>query len=158
MPVFADVDPVTGNLDPVSVARRITRRTRAILAVHLIGAPAPAPVELRELAERRGVPLLEDCAQAWLARYPDGRLAGTAGAASCFSLQQWKHITCGDGGLVVTEDLELARRIRLFADKGWPRIDSTLLVLDWNEQYTEAHVDAIAQAVTAVHAAQSGQR
>ncbi|MFC0532435.1 DegT/DnrJ/EryC1/StrS family aminotransferase [Phytohabitans kaempferiae] len=119
VPVFADVDPVTGNLDPAAVESAIGPRTKAIVAVHLFGATAPA--ELRQIADRHGVPLIEDCAQAWLARYPDGRLAGTAGAIGCFSLQQWKHITCGDGGLTITDDADLARRMRLFADKGWPR-------------------------------------
>lgn len=117
VPVFADVDPYTGNLDPASVAAAIGPRTRAILAVHLFGAA----VDLRAVAADAGVPLIEDCAQAWLAHYPDGTLVGTAGAVGCFSLQQWKHITCGDGGLAITEDPVLARRMRLFADKGWPR-------------------------------------
>ncbi|MFC7547695.1 DegT/DnrJ/EryC1/StrS family aminotransferase [Plantactinospora sp. GCM10030261] len=117
VPVFADVDPTTGNLDPAAVAAAIGPRTRAILAVHLFGAAA----DLRAVAHSAGIPLIEDCAQAWLTRYPDGQLVGTAGAVGCFSLQQWKHITCGDGGLVITADGTLARRMRLFADKGWPR-------------------------------------
>ncbi|SCL21916.1 dTDP-4-amino-4,6-dideoxygalactose transaminase [Micromonospora pallida] len=117
VPVFADVDPYTGNLDPAAVAAAIGPRTKAILAVHLFGATA----DLRAVADDAGVPLIEDCAQAWLARYPDGTLAGTAGTIGCFSLQQWKHITCGDGGLTITDDPVLARRMRLFADKGWPR-------------------------------------
>lgn len=117
VPVFADVDPMTGNLDPESVAAAIGPRTRAILGVHLFGGVA----DLREVADAHGIPLIEDCAQAWLARYPDGPLAGTAGTIGCFSLQQWKHISCGDGGLVITDDPILARRMRLFADKGWPR-------------------------------------
>lgn len=117
VPVFADVDPRTGNLDPEAVAAAIGPRTRAILAVHLFGAAA----DLRGVAETHGIPLIEDCAQAWLTRYPDGQLAGTAGAVGCFSLQQWKHITCGDGGVAITSDAVLARSMRLFADKGWPR-------------------------------------
>ncbi|WP_242454269.1 DegT/DnrJ/EryC1/StrS family aminotransferase [Bailinhaonella thermotolerans] len=148
VPVFADVDPETGNLDPAAVARLIGPRTRAIMAVHLFGAPAPVD-ELRALADEHGLVLLEDCAQAWLtelpplpprpatplaavprpaaplAAAPPGdagvRLAGTAGAVGCFSLQQWKHVTCGDGGLVITDDDALARTMRLFSDKGWDR-------------------------------------
>jgi perosamine synthetase len=118
VPVFADVDPDTGNLDPAAVAAAVGPRTRAILGVHLFGAAAGG---LREVADAAGVPLIEDCAQAWLTRYPDDRLAGTVGTIGCFSLQQWKHITCGDGGLTITDDGALARRMRLFADKGWPR-------------------------------------
>ncbi|GAA0912963.1 DegT/DnrJ/EryC1/StrS family aminotransferase [Nonomuraea longicatena] len=120
VPVFADVDPETGNLDPSAVAKAIGPRTRAILVVHLFGAPAPV-TELRALADAHGLALIEDCAQAWLAELPDGRYAGTAGHVATLSLQQWKHITCGDGGLTLTDDDGLARRMRLFADKGWDR-------------------------------------
>jgi dTDP-4-amino-4,6-dideoxygalactose transaminase len=120
VPVFADVDPGTGILDPTSVEALISERTRAIVAVHLFGAAAPVDV-LRNIADRRGLTLIEDCAQAYLAALPDGRLAGTVGHAGCFSLQQYKHITCGDGGLAVSADADFARTMRLFADKGWPR-------------------------------------
>lgn len=120
VPVFADVDPLTGNLDPAAVAAAVGPRTRAIVVVHLFGASAPM-AELRAVADEHGLALVEDCAQAWLTRGSDDRLAGTYGVAGCFSLQQWKHITCGDGGLVITDDAALARRMRLFADKGWPR-------------------------------------
>ncbi|TDD04420.1 DegT/DnrJ/EryC1/StrS family aminotransferase [Nonomuraea deserti] len=120
VPVFADVDPSDGNLDPGAVARLIGPRTRAIMAVHLFGAPARIH-ELRALADEHGLVLIEDCAQAWLAELPGGRLAGTTGQVGCLSLQQWKHITCGDGGVAITDDDELARRMRLFSDKGWDR-------------------------------------
>ncbi|MEU4576420.1 DegT/DnrJ/EryC1/StrS family aminotransferase [Nonomuraea sp. NPDC023979] len=124
VPVFADVDPADGNLDPDAVARLIGPRTRAIMAVHLFGAPARVD-ELRALADAHGLALIEDCAQAWLTELPAGpgerRPAGTVGDVACLSLQQWKHITCGDGGLTLTDDDELARRMRLFSDKGWDR-------------------------------------
>ncbi|MCG5214166.1 DegT/DnrJ/EryC1/StrS aminotransferase family protein [Streptosporangium soli] len=120
VPVFADVDPSDGNLDPDAVAAAIGPRTRAIMAVHLFGAPARVD-ELRALADEHGLALIEDCAQAWLAELPGGRLAGTVGEVGTLSLQQWKHITCGDGGLVITDDDRLARAMRLFADKGWDR-------------------------------------
>lgn len=120
VPVFADVDPRTGLLDPDSVAACVSERTRAIIAVHLTGAPAPI-AELAEIARAHDLVLIEDCAQAYLTELPDGRLAGTAGHIGCFSLQQYKHITAGDGGLVITRDERLAQAMRLFADKGWPR-------------------------------------
>lgn len=120
IPVFADVDPSDGNLDPAAVAALIGPRTRAIMAVHLFGAPARVR-ELRDLADEHGLVLIEDCAQAWLTELPGGALAGTAGQVGCLSLQQWKHITCGDGGVAITGDDELARRMRLFSDKGWDR-------------------------------------
>lgn len=146
VPVFADVDPVTGNLDVESVRERITSRTRAIMAVHLFGAPAPVS-GLRALADEHGLMLIEDCAQAYLTRCPDGRLAGTVGHIGCFSLQQSKHITAGDGGLCITDDPALARRMRLFADKGWPRDtdERTHLFLSTNYRMTELQA-AVARA------------
>ncbi|WP_020576433.1 DegT/DnrJ/EryC1/StrS family aminotransferase [Actinopolymorpha alba] len=146
VPVFADVDPTTGNLDLASVRDRITPRTRAILVVHLFGAPAPVAA-LRRLADAHGIVLIEDCAQAYLTRVPDGRLAGTVGHIGCFSLQQSKHITAGDGGLCITDDPALARRMRLFADKGWPRDtdERTHLFLSTNYRLTELQA-AVARA------------
>ncbi|WP_281386817.1 DegT/DnrJ/EryC1/StrS family aminotransferase [Jiangella mangrovi] len=124
VPVFADVDPRTGNLDPSAVAALIGPRTRAVVAVHLFGKPAPVD-ELRALADRVGIMLIEDCAQAYLAPVrpgdPGGPQVGTVGHVGAFSLQQHKHITAGDGGLVTTGDADLATRMRRFADKGWPR-------------------------------------
>ncbi|REF35113.1 DegT/DnrJ/EryC1/StrS family aminotransferase [Thermasporomyces composti] len=146
VPVFADVDPVTGNLDVESVRARITSRTRAIMVVHLFGSPAPV-ASLRALADEHGLMLIEDCAQAYLTRCPDGRLAGTVGHIGCFSLQQSKHITAGDGGLCITDDAALARRMRLFADKGWPRDtdERTHLFLSVNYRMTELQA-AVARA------------
>jgi perosamine synthetase len=118
VPVFADVDPRTGNVTGPTVEDRINDRTRAIVATHLFGNPAPMPAITR-VARRHGVPVIEDCCQAYLAR-SQGRTVGTLGTVACFSLQQGKHITTGEGGLVVTGDDALARRIRLFVNKAWP--------------------------------------
>jgi len=139
VPVFADVDPGTGNLDVDSVSAAITPRTRAILAVHLFGTPAPVH-ELRALADEHGLFLIEDCAQAYLTVVDgEGGLAGTVGHLGCFSLQQSKHITAGDGGLTITDDDALARRARLFVDKAWPRDtgERTHLFLGLNYRMTE---------------------
>lgn len=138
IPVFADVDPTSGLLDVESVRSKITRRTRAIIAVHLYGQPAPVE-ELRALADEKGIILIEDCAQAYLTRTPSGRLAGTVGHLGCFSLQQSKHITAGDGGLTISSDADLGRRARLFADKAWPRDtdERTHLFLGLNYRMTE---------------------
>ena len=124
VPVFADVDVKTMVLDPDDVERQITPRTRAVLAVHLAGLPCPMR-ELRDLCQRHKVVLIEDCSQAYWALY-DGRLAGTFGDMACFSLQQSKHITCGEGGLMVTSNPEYARRALLFSDKAWPRESGSL--------------------------------
>ncbi|TCM46754.1 DegT/DnrJ/EryC1/StrS aminotransferase family protein [Kribbella sp. VKM Ac-2568] len=145
VPVFADVDPATGNLDPAAVEAAITPRTKAIIAVHLFGAPADI-VALRAIADRHGLLLIEDCAQAWLGTTADGELLGRFGDISCFSLQQYKHISAGDGGLAVTADPELAARMRLFMDKGWDRANGRVhLMLGLNYRMTEL-VAAVARA------------
>ncbi|MGH7106002.1 MAG: DegT/DnrJ/EryC1/StrS family aminotransferase [Acetobacteraceae bacterium] len=146
VPVFADVDAVTGQLDPESVEKAISDRTRAILAVHLLGAPAPVE-QLADIAARHGLVLIEDCAQAFLTETEAGSLAGTVGDIGCFSLQQSKHITAGDGGLAITSDAGLARRMRLFSDKGWPRDtgERTYLFLGANYRMSELQA-AVARA------------
>jgi dTDP-4-amino-4,6-dideoxygalactose transaminase len=116
IPVFADVELDTCNLDPDDVERRITGRTRAIIVVHCWGQPANMGRFL-DIASRHGLKLIEDCAQSHLAHYR-GRLAGTIGDLGAFSLQQSKHMTCGDGGITITNDDELGRRADLFTDKG----------------------------------------
>jgi dTDP-4-amino-4,6-dideoxygalactose transaminase len=111
-PVFADIDPATLNLDPADVAAKTTERTRAILAVHLFGRPAP----LDELPE--GVPVIEDSAQAFGARLGDRR-AGSIGLASTFSFFPTKNLFgLGDGGLVATSDEDLADHVRLLRFHG----------------------------------------
>ena len=108
-PVFADVDAATMNLDPEDVAGRMTERTKAVIAVHLFGRPAP----VGELA-RVGVPVIEDAAQAFGS--PD---VARTGIASTFSFYPTKNIFCfGDGGLVSSDDEELAERIRMLRFHG----------------------------------------
>jgi perosamine synthetase len=117
IPVFADVDPETLNLTADAIERWISSRTRAIVVTHLFGNPCEMGPIL-ELARSRSIPIIEDCAQAFLASYR-GKYVGTLGTIGCFSMQQGKHMTCGEGGLVVTEDVELARRMFLFINKCW---------------------------------------
>lgn len=115
-PVFADVDPETFNVDPADVARRITRRTRAILAVHYGGQPADL-AELRSVADDAAILLLEDAAEAHGARYKQ-RHVGTWGEAGMFSFTPTKNITTGEGGMVLTGDGSLAERLRLLRNHG----------------------------------------
>lgn len=133
VPVFADVDPETCNVTAETVAAKISRRTRAIVVTHLFGNPCDMDPIL-DLARRRGLPVIEDCAQAYLAAYK-GRLVGTLGAIGCFSLQQTKHISAGEGGMVITGDDALGRRVRLFHDKAWgygdPQPDHYFLALNY---------------------------
>jgi perosamine synthetase len=117
IPRFADVDPRTYNITADSVSRCITSRTRAIMVTHLFGNPCDmAPIQ--ELAAAHNLPVIEDCAQAFLAEYR-GRLVGSIGDIGCFSLQQGKHISTGEGGVLVSHDKNLARRAYLFVNKAW---------------------------------------
>ncbi len=133
IPIFADVDPDTYNVTAETIAPRITVRTRAIIVTHLFGNPCDMD-PIMALARRRGLPVIEDCSQAFLAE-SHGRLVGTIGAMGCFSLQQGKHMTCGEGGLLITNDPALARRVRLFVNKAWgygdPQPDHYFLALNY---------------------------
>jgi perosamine synthetase len=117
IPVFADVDPATCNVTAGTIEPCLSERTRAIVVTHLFGNPCDMEPIL-SLARSRGIPVIEDCAQAFLAA-DRGRTAGTMGTIGVFSLQQGKHVTCGEGGLVVTGDEALARRMFLFVNKAW---------------------------------------
>ncbi|MER5596772.1 DegT/DnrJ/EryC1/StrS family aminotransferase [Streptomyces sp. NPDC002265] len=111
VPVFADIDPVTFNIDPDDVERRITPRTKAIIPVHLHGAPADMD-RITAIARKYGLAVIEDAAQAPGATHR-GRPVGGIGDAGAFSLQVSKNIpTCGEGGLLVTRDAELAEAMR----------------------------------------------
>lgn len=118
IPVFADVDPVTGNVTAETIAARLSERTRAIIVTHLFGNPCDMDPILA-LAAERGLPVIEDSAQAFLAR-SKGRIVGGIGDIGCFSFQQGKHITSGEGGIVTTNDADHARRMRVFVNKAWP--------------------------------------
>lgn len=133
IPVFADVDPETYNVTAETIAARLTDHTRAIIVTHLFGNPCDmAPI--RELAARRNLPIIEDCAQAFLTRYR-GQLVGTLGTVGCFSFQQGKHMTTGEGGIVVTNDDALARRLFLYINKAWgygdPQPDHYFIALNY---------------------------
>ena len=119
VPVFADVDPETLNLDPNSVRRCMTGRTGAIIVVHHSGLAADMDAFL-ELGREFNVPVVEDCAQAYGTVYK-GRMAGTMGVISAFSLNHFKHITCGSGGMVITNDDHLRYLASLFLDKCFQR-------------------------------------
>jgi perosamine synthetase len=119
VPVFADVDKRTYSLNPEEVERRITGRTRAIVAVHLLGQSCDMDA-MQSIARRHDLLLIEDCAQAMLATWR-GKLVGTMGDLGCFSLQQSKVISTGDGGMTISNDDKLGARAALFADKGWER-------------------------------------
>jgi perosamine synthetase len=116
-PVLVDVDPVTWTMDPEQTARRVTRRTKAIMAVHTYGQPARMDA-LARLARERGLLLVEDAAEALGASYR-GRALGTWGQASAFSLYANKVITTGEGGIVAVPDRAVAARLRTLRDHGF---------------------------------------
>ena len=111
VPVFADIDRATFNIDPASVERLITPRTKAVIAVDIFGQSADM-VRLREICNRHGLKLLNDCAQAPGA-FHHGRAAGTLADIGGYSLNYHKHIHCGEGGVLVTDDDRYARRLQL---------------------------------------------
>ena len=117
IPVFCDVDPLTYNVTAESIEKCISEKTKAIMVTHLFGNPCEMG-PIMELAKKHNIKVIEDCAQAFDATHHGDKI-GTIGDISCFSLQQGKHITTGEGGLVCSNDPELARRSFLFINKAW---------------------------------------
>lgn len=116
VPVFADVDAGSLNLDPASAEAAITERTRAIVAVHVAGCPADLDA-FSDLARRRGLVLIEDAAQAHRAEW-DGRPVGAIGDAGTFSFQASKNLNAGEGGVVLTDNEEIYERAWSLANCG----------------------------------------
>ncbi len=117
LPVFCDVDATTLNITAETIAAQITPRTRAVIVTHLFGRTCDM-ASIVALCKKHNLPIIEDNAQAFGATDPTGP-AGSFGAISCYSLQQGKHMTTGEGGVVCTDDPELARRMFLFVNKAW---------------------------------------
>ena len=115
-PVFADIDPRSFDMDPSDVAEKITAKTKAIIPVHLYGQPAEMDA-LTEIAEDHGIALVEDAAQAHGAEYK-GRKVGGLGDVGCFSFYATKNMTTGEGGIITTNNSELARKVRLLRNHG----------------------------------------
>jgi dTDP-4-amino-4,6-dideoxygalactose transaminase len=115
-PVLADIDPITLNLDPEQVRTKITPRTRALLPVHFAGRPCDMDA-LTAIAREHGLVIIEDCAHAIETEYK-GRKAGTIGALGCLSFYVTKNIVTGEGGMVLTNDDDLAARIKVLALHG----------------------------------------
>jgi dTDP-4-amino-4,6-dideoxygalactose transaminase len=146
IPVFADVDPRTANVTARTIEERLGPRTKAVMVTHLFGNPCEMD-DILALARERSLPVIEDCAQAFLASH-GGRVVGSLGRIACFSLQQGKHVTTGEGGLVATDDAGLARRMYLFINKAWgygdEAPDHTFLALNYRMSELQGAV-ALAQ-------------
>jgi perosamine synthetase len=119
VPVFADLEPNRYTLDVEDVRRKITPKTKAIIAVHLTGNPGDL-TGLRALADEHDLVLIEDCAQAWGATH-NGKPIGTVGHIGCWSLNDFKHISCGDGGIVASVDERFGQRLQKMGDKCYDR-------------------------------------
>ncbi|MHA1626932.1 MAG: DegT/DnrJ/EryC1/StrS family aminotransferase, partial [Candidatus Asgardarchaeia archaeon] len=144
VPVFADISIKSYNIDPEDVRRRISKRTKAILAVHIFGLPADMKV-LKEIAEENDLYLVEDCAQAHGA-YIDGKHVGTFGDVGIFSFYATKNMMSGEGGMIVTESDEIAERCKSIKNHGrGPEGGYMHYVVGYNYRMTDLHA-AIAVA------------
>jgi perosamine synthetase len=146
-PVLVDADPKTWCLDPAQVASRITSRTRALMPVHIYGHPCDMDA-LLELADRHGLAVVEDAAEAHGAEYRTTRSGeacwqrcGSFGTASAFSFYANKLITTGEGGMVLTDDDEIARRLRSLRNLGF-RSDRRFYHTELGHQYRFTNVQA----------------
>ena len=119
VPVFCDCER-TLQPSAATVAAKLTDRTRAVVVVHLAGYPAPVD-EIVALCAPRGIGVVEDCAQSWGTRL-NGRLVGTTGTAGAYSVNDFKHISAGDGGFVTLADEHLYRRVSNYSDKHYDRL------------------------------------
>jgi perosamine synthetase len=115
-PVFADVDPKTFNIESSDVAEKVTRKTKAIIPIHLFGQPANMDA-LKEISEDYNIALVEDAAQAHGAEYK-GKKVGSIGDVACFSFYATKNMTTGEGGMITTNDDKLANKARLLINHG----------------------------------------
>ena len=119
-PVFADIDPKTFLIDPRDIAKKITKKTKAIMVVHLYGQICDMD-PIMKLAKKHNLFVIEDCAQCYLGAYKK-RLGGTIGHIGSFSMQSSKHITTGDGGILITNNEPLAERMRKFGGLGFKHV------------------------------------
>ncbi len=133
VPVYCDVDPDTFNMDPKDLEKRITKKTRAIIPVALYGLPCDMD-PIMEIAQKHHLIVIEDNAQCYLGTYK-GKIAGTMGHMASYSFENTKHISCGEGGIVITDDKKYAELVRkigghgfknLKADEGRVRLNADL--------------------------------
>lgn len=120
IPVYCDVDENTFLLDPDDLERKITPKTKAIIAVALYGL-SPEYDKIMKIAKKHNIPVIEDNAQAVLSKYK-GRILGTIGNMASFSFENTKHISCGEGGMVLTNDAQLAERARKLGGHGFKNL------------------------------------
>jgi len=139
LPVFADTDPETFQINPEKIEERITKRTRAILPVHILGLPANMD-KIMAIAKKHNLIVIEDACQAWLAEWR-GKKCGTIGDLGCFSFQNSKHLPCGEGGAVVGNNEQLMDHCHSFHNCGRPfgsvKRTSSYPIIGTNRRMTE---------------------
>lgn len=122
IPVYCDVDPDTMLMDPDDLENRITNKTKAIITVALYGG-VPDYDRILSVAQKYGIPVIEDNAQAVLSMYHD-KTAGTLGDISCFSFENSKHISCGEGGMLLTNNEKYAKKARKLGGHGFRNLEA----------------------------------
>ena len=139
-PVLVDVDPVTWGLDPAKIEERITDKTKAIMLVHMYGHPCDMD-PINAIAKKYGLFVIEDCCQSHGAHYK-GKMTGALSDISVFSFYGNKTITCGEGGMLLTDNEELAEKARLFRDNGFqePRFIHTIRGMNYRLTNMQAAV------------------
>jgi perosamine synthetase len=139
LPVFADTDPETFQINPDKIEERITKRTRAIMPVHILGLPANMD-RILAIAKKHNLIVIEDACQAWLAEWK-GKKCGTLGDLGCFSFQNSKHLPIGEGGAVVGNDEEIMDRVHSYHNCGRPygcvKRTSSYPIIGTNRRMTE---------------------
>lgn len=149
-PVWADVQPGTGNIDPKSILQKIGIRTKVIMVVHWGGYPCDLD-EITAIAQEHGLRVIEDCAHAWGSVYKD-KIIGCHSDFACFSTQAIKHITTGDGGILVckdSKDYERARSLKWFGIDREHRCENSLGIAEWDivEAGYKFHMNDIAATI-----------
>ena len=139
LPVFADTDPETFQINPDKIEERITENTRAILPVHILGLPANMD-KINAIAKKHKLVVIEDACQAWMAEWR-GKKCGTVGDLGCFSFQNSKHLPCGEGGAVIGNDDEIMDRCYSYHNCGRPfgsvKATSGYPIIGTNRRMTE---------------------
>ncbi len=142
-PIFVDIDPNTFCIDTVDLEKKITEKTRAIIVVHLYGHPAEMEIIIK-IAQKHNLKIIEDCAQSHGARYKD-KLVGTFGDVACFSFYQTKNMTCGEGGMVLTNNEKLYNFCCSIVDHGL--IGGNLQGYDYDRLGYNYHMTEIQAAI-----------
>jgi perosamine synthetase len=139
LPVFADTDPETFQINPDKIEERINENTRAIMPVHILGLPANMD-KINTIARKHNLKVIEDACQAWLAEWR-GKKCGTLGDLGCFSFQESKHLPCGEGGAIVGNDDAIMDRVFSFHNCGRPygsvKRTSSYPIIGTNRRMTE---------------------